>query len=739
MSEQLRKALKSSWPLLIILGIYLALVVLYSWATPPFEGPDEPQHYAYIEWLVDQNNFPPQGEASWDTPVQQESSQPPLYYLLASIPARLVGVDNPRAEYRPNPHPLKGFPLNYPDNDNRAIHYPGDASPLTGGWLALYLARGITIIFGVLLIISIFALARQVVPDQKQVAIAAAFLVAVIPQVVFLSGVASNDIPVAAMSTVTLCLLVVFIRRDWSNFLSFGIGLTFGLSVLIKVSALTLAVPIALAFFWKALYRRSSWRDVVVSGAFIGFGALLTAGWWFMRSWILFGSPLGLETHDQAPWAIDDPALSGEPRFRWTEVFRSFWIWLGWGTIRPSDEFYTIFFAFAFLAGLGIVVIAIKSWRSGWRPKPETIAITAVLVSAFLTTSVFLEIWMRRVTAPYGRLMYPVIGVVAILLIIGWRSIHPKLPFIPIAITFAMAAVAPFLLLKPAYALPRFLSDEEIAEKSTLNWFFGENPERPIVELLSASSLEEKIVADSLLPVELCWRAVERVDENYSMMVHVIGPDNMLVANRRTYPGLGHYPTSIWQPETAWCDLIHILVADHGVPKTLVYRIEVGVLNPELDDRLEPFNAAGEHIGSPFPADVLIVQEDDPTVPAEKIDEALALLDYRLDPIWISGHANDFSLTWAAKTALAADYQLYVHLRDRETGETIAQADGPPLDGWYPTSRWLPGTEIHDERKFYLPEGVTSGEYELSVGFYDLVTGQRFGREYSIGTVEVQS
>ena len=170
MSEQLRKALKSLWPLLIVLGIYLLLVTLFSWMTPPFEGPDEPQHYAYIEWLVEHNDFPPQGRASWDTPVQQESSQPPLYYLLASIPARLVGVTNPRAEYRPNPHPFLGFPLLYPDNDNRAIHYPQDASPLAGGWLALYLSRGVTASFGVLLIVSVYGLARQAVPGQRQVA-----------------------------------------------------------------------------------------------------------------------------------------------------------------------------------------------------------------------------------------------------------------------------------------------------------------------------------------------------------------------------------------------------------------------------------------------------------------------------------------------------------------------------------------------------------------------------------------
>ena len=144
MIEQLRRALTTSWPLVIIMGIYLLLVALFSWITPPFEGPDEPQHYAYVAWLVEHNAFPPQGRASWTTPVQQESSQPPLYYLLASLPARLVGVDNPSAQYRPNPHAILDFALVYPDNDNRAIHYPQDTSPLRGGWLALYLSRGVT-------------------------------------------------------------------------------------------------------------------------------------------------------------------------------------------------------------------------------------------------------------------------------------------------------------------------------------------------------------------------------------------------------------------------------------------------------------------------------------------------------------------------------------------------------------------------------------------------------------------
>ncbi len=116
----------------------------------------------------------------------------------------------------------------------------------------------------------------------------------------------------------------------------------------------------------------------------------------------------------------------------------------------------------------------------------------------------------------------------------------------------------------------------------------------------------------------------------------------------------------------------------------------------------------------------------------------MSLLDYQLDADWQLGQDHLLSLTWRIAEPLAQDYQLFVHLRDTETGETVAQADGPPLDGWYPTSRWLPNTIITDKRSFPLTADIEPGSYDLVVGFYDLAEGQRFGQEYFLETVEVR-
>lgn len=87
---------------------------------------------------------------------------------------------------------------------------------------------------------------------------------------------------------------------------------------------------------------------------------------------------------------------------------------------------------------------------------------------------------------------------------------------------------------------------------------------------------------------------------------------------------------------------------------------------------------------------------------------------------------------------LPGDYQTFVHLRDPANGQNVAQADGPPLAGWYPTSWWPAGEAVTDWRNFPLPADLPPGRYRLVVGFYDLAGQQRVGQEFDLGLVEVQ-
>jgi len=67
---------------------------------------------------------------------------------------------------------------------------------------------------------------------------------------------------------------------------------------------------------------------------------------------------------------------------------------------------------------------------------------------------------------------------------------------------------------------------------------------------------------------------------------------------------------------------------------------------------------------------------------------------------------------------------VFVHLVGEE-GQPLAQGDGPPLDGDYPTGLWAYGDVIADPRAVALPDDLPSGHYTLLVGLYSLQTGER--------------
>ncbi len=727
------------WYLAIILIGYVILVGLYSLYTPPFEGPDEPQHFAYITWLTQGKGFPPQGEAAWETPIQQEAGQSPLYYLLGAIPARLVGAADSPVVYRLNPHFVGPFPRIGPDNENRAIHYPSDTSPLQGGWLALYLDRGLTLLFGLLLLLSVYGLARQIFPELPTLALAATLIVAVNPQVLFISGLVSNDIPGAAMSALTLWLMALLLVRGPSNARAFALGLAYGLAILTKASTIMLAVPIGVGLLWLWLSHRQSMVKVVKNGFIFSLGAFLVAGWWLIRSWILYGSPLGLETHDLTPWAIDDPVKLAAFIPRWLEVFRSFWISFGWGIVRPSKSVHDLFFIFALLAVIGLAMTAFRWWRKP-RPRPDTTAVMLfILTVAIFAVGFSLELWMRRVIAPYGRLMFPSLAAIAVLLATGWYRVHAKMPFIMSGLILIVSLLAGFLLLRPAYQQPEKLAAEAVEQLSPkIGALFGLSPGEPIAELLSAQVLARSVGAAENVPVELCWRPLAQTEEPVTVLVHVIGPENSLVANRRTYPGLGSFPTTIWQPGHEFCDVVQVHIWE-DMPETLVYKVEVGMIDQERNERLPIYFADGTLMPGLFVDDVRLVSKDpkelyDPQ-PGDKTP--IHLIESEIKKRWIPGEASEFILRWGVSKPVSEDYQLFVHLRDVETSELVAQADGPPFNGWYPTSWWPAGEVIVDKRIFALPEDVPAGSYNLVVGFYDINTGDRFGDELPLGIVEV--
>ena len=46
-----------SWLALLVVA-FVAVSLIYVWLVPPFEGPDEPEHFGYVLWLAQGKGFP---------------------------------------------------------------------------------------------------------------------------------------------------------------------------------------------------------------------------------------------------------------------------------------------------------------------------------------------------------------------------------------------------------------------------------------------------------------------------------------------------------------------------------------------------------------------------------------------------------------------------------------------------------------------------------------------------------
>ena len=93
----------------------------------------------------------------------------------------------------------------------------------------------------------------------------------------------------------------------------------------------------------------------------------------------------------------------------------------------------------------------------------------------------------------------------------------------------------------------------------------------------------------------------------------------------------------------------------------------------------------------------------------------------------VPGEVVTLTLYWEARETPAADYQVFVHLLGAGP-EPVAQGDGPPLMGDYPTTMWAPGEIVADPHPIALPAGLPPGQYRLLVGMYDLETLARLAR-----------
>ncbi|MGC9356503.1 MAG: glycosyltransferase family 39 protein [Anaerolineae bacterium] len=119
------------------------------------------------------------------------------------------------------------------------------------------------------------------------------------------------------------------------------------------------------------------------------------------------------------------------------------------------------------------------------------------------------------------------------------------------------------------------------------------------------------------------------------------------------------------------------------------------------------------------------------------LGEEIQLLGYRISgakgreiPVTHPDDTLSLELYWQASAPVQKSYHVFTHLLGSQhnpvTGGPVwAQDDQVPLEGAYPTDRWLPGIPLVDTYELVIPPETPPGEYSLTVGMYNPANGER--------------
>lgn len=424
-----------------IVVTYVLLAGLYSVLTPPWEAPDEPSHYLYVEHLATFGKLPPMAPPQRGRFYEHgyllshyESYQPPLYYALIAAPVAAVNAVYPSAA------PQRFPPVN-PDFPNATRVFspalPQEPGPRT--------ARTLSVVLGALTLLVTYRLALEVAPGNQTAALVATAFMAFIPQFTFLTGYVTNDNLADLLAP--LCLLAyaqALARRDALSLRRvLSTGLLVALALLTKLTLLFLLPLGWLILAWRAWRLRSigqGLRDL----------ALFTAA-----ALCLQLAGLALMPGMRAQLAAQMKAMTPNPAYLsleyvsnlWPLTNTSFWGRFGWMNVVTPQWTTTVLDVLA-VAGLAGSLDLLRAGRSSRRALLLLWAACVLVLIGFIRFNL-------TVHQPQGRLLFPALGAFAVLVALGWEHAAGRWGALVgagvVLIVFVVNLICLFGTLLPAY------------------------------------------------------------------------------------------------------------------------------------------------------------------------------------------------------------------------------------------------------------------------------------------------
>ena len=380
----------------------------------------------------------------------------------------------------------------------------------------------------------------------------------------------------------------------------------------------------------------------------------------------------------------------------------------------------------AFLCLIGLVHWFIAEWRHEVALRWPQLALLATLCAAVVLS---LLRWTSLTLASQGRLLFPALTAFALFMSLGLLALfrREQQPRVVLVLAIALSALcltAPFTAIAPAYRRPPVLTRQEIpATLPRVEATFQDE-----IRLVAYDLAPREVAPGEPFTVTLYWECLRPVTRDHSAYLHVFGLDGVKIAQRDTFPGMGNYAPTLWQPGEVIQDRYEVTIAEDAAGPVAA-QLEVGLYDLQTMTPLPVTDGLGQPVGRVLLERVKVRAPTAPAQPEHAVDalygERVRLRGYDL-PLQtiVAGQQAPLTLHWEALGPLPADYTVFIHLISAD-GATIGQGDGPPLAGEYPTSYWAAGELLRDEHVLTVNADAPPGRARLLVGLYNPATGQR--------------
>lgn len=392
--------------LLLFLGTF-ALAALFAWRTPPWLAPDEPAHYAYVQYVATTGRPPVLEAQCYDEAYKGELTATDFQ----------AGVDLGRFCYEGHQPPL-------------FYYLAAPVYLLSGG--SLLALRLFCALLGAGVPVAAWGVVRAAGADER-VALATGGVVALVPQHLAMIGSLNNDALTFLLVALTMWQAVRLLgereggdQREWLL-----LGLLVGLALVTKTLA-WVVVPLAgLLLVLRYPLSRGSGAVLVRRTVLVGAIAALFILPWFARNVLAYGDTdwMGLGRHDEI--VVGQPRTAEQITTRGVggtianglrTTFNSFWGQFGWMEAPLKENEYRVLGFFCVGAVVGLVIwVARRGWRE-WGVDSRALLLFAawVLVTAALVVYYNLEFVQYQ-----GRYLFPALTPLAFFMVVGLGAWFP--------------------------------------------------------------------------------------------------------------------------------------------------------------------------------------------------------------------------------------------------------------------------------------------------------------------------